>query len=31
RKDLLSCVVAHGVANVSLALFVRQTGWWGLW
>lgn len=31
RKDLLSCVTAHGVANVTLALFVRATGNWGLW
>ena len=31
RKDLLSCVVAHSVANVALALFVRATGHWGLW
>jgi membrane protease YdiL (CAAX protease family) len=31
RKDLLSCVTAHGVANITLALFVRATGNWGLW
>lgn len=31
RKDLLSCVTAHGVANIALALFVRATGNWGLW
>lgn len=31
RKDLLSCIVAHGVTNVTLALFLRQTGYWGLW
>jgi hypothetical protein len=31
RKDLLSCVVAHGVTNLTLALWVRQTGNWTLW
>ncbi len=31
RKDLLSCVTAHGVANITLALFVRATGNWGFW
>jgi membrane protease YdiL (CAAX protease family) len=31
RKDLLSCIAAHGVANVGLALYVRSTGAWGLW
>ena len=31
RKDLLSCVTAHGAANITLALFVRATGNWGLW
>jgi hypothetical protein len=31
RKDLLSCVVAHGVTNATLALWVRQTGQWTLW
>lgn len=31
RKDLLSCVVAHGVTNVTLALYVLATGSWGLW
>lgn len=31
RKDLLSCVTAHGVANITLALLVRATGNWGLW
>jgi hypothetical protein len=31
RKDLLSCVAAHGVANIALALFVRATGHWALW
>ena len=31
RKDLLSCVTAHSVANIALALFVRATGNWRLW
>jgi hypothetical protein len=31
RKDLLSCVVAHGVTNATLGLWVRQTGQWTLW
>ncbi len=31
RKDLLSCIVAHGAANVFLALYVLQTGKWYLW
>ncbi len=31
RKDLLSCVIAHGVTNFFLAFYVRSTGHWGLW
>ncbi len=31
RKDLLSCMVAHGVTNFSLALYVYYTGHWGFW
>lgn len=31
RGDLLSCVVAHGATNVTLAFWVRSTGLWGLW
>jgi membrane protease YdiL (CAAX protease family) len=31
RGDLLSCVVAHGTTNVTLALWVRHTGAWSLW
>ncbi len=31
RKDLLSCIVAHGVTNLVLALFVFSTGSWGFW
>ncbi len=31
RKDLLSCIVAHGTTNVALAFYVRETGSWGLW
>lgn len=31
RKDLLSCMVAHGVTNLALALYVYFTGHWGFW
>ena len=31
RRDLLSCVVAHGVTNAALAVFVRATGLWQFW
>jgi membrane protease YdiL (CAAX protease family) len=31
REDLLSCVTAHAVTNLSLALYVRGTGQWALW
>jgi len=31
RKDLLSCVVAHGVTNFTLALWVWWTGQWAVW
>jgi uncharacterized protein len=31
RKDLLSCIVAHGVTNMVLALYVYATGSWWLW
>jgi CAAX protease family protein len=31
RKDLLSCIVAHAVTNISLALFVVTTGRWNFW
>ncbi len=31
RKDLLSCIVAHGVTNITLALYVFSTGKWYLW
>ncbi len=31
RRDLLSCMAAHAVTNALLALWVRQTGEWGLW
>lgn len=31
RKDLLSCVVAHGVTNASLAWWVQRSGQWSLW
>jgi CAAX prenyl protease-like protein len=31
RKDLVSCVVAHGVTNVVLALYVATTARWALW
>jgi CAAX prenyl protease-like protein len=31
RKDLLSCMVAHGTTNFGLALYVYYTGHWQLW
>jgi membrane protease YdiL (CAAX protease family) len=31
RKDLLTCIVAHSVTNVTLALWVWQTGHWSIW
>jgi len=31
RKDLLSCMVAHGTTNLGLALYVFYTGHWELW
>ncbi len=31
RKDLLSCIVAHGVTNVALAGYVFITGHWQYW
>jgi CAAX protease family protein len=31
RKDLLTCVIAHGTTNVTLALWVRHTADWTLW
>lgn len=31
RKDLISCIVAHGVTNIGLALYVYCFGRWELW
>lgn len=31
RKDLLSCIIAHGTTNLSLAVYVYLTSNWGLW
>ncbi len=31
RGDLLSCIVAHGISNLTLALYVWVTGQWALW
>ncbi len=31
RKDLLSCIFAHAVTNLALAIYVRATGAWQLW
>ncbi len=31
RKDLLSCMVAHGITNLGLALYVLESGRWGFW
>jgi CAAX prenyl protease-like protein len=31
KKDLWSCVVAHGVSNLMLAIYVMATNSWWLW
>ena len=31
RKDLWSCIVAHGVSNLVLGVYVLATGAWWLW
>ncbi len=31
RKDLLSCIVAHAVTNITLACYVLLTGNWQFW
>lgn len=31
RKDLISCIIAHGTTNFMLAIYVRATGQWGIW
>lgn len=31
RKDLISCIVAHGTTNIGLALYVYYFGRWELW
>lgn len=31
RKDMLSCIVAHGTTNILLALYVFTTGNWQYW
>ncbi len=31
RRDLVSCIAAHAVTNVTLALWVRASGSWGYW
>ncbi len=31
RKDLLSCIIAHAVTNLTLAIYVYYSGNWGFW
>jgi len=31
RKDVISCIVAHAVTNIILAIYVFTTGKWNLW
>ena len=31
KKDLWSCIVAHGVSNLALGLYILATGAWWLW
>lgn len=30
-RDLLSCIIAHGITNLALAVFVLQSNRWYLW
>ena len=31
RKDLLTCITAHAVTNLTLAAYVAATGNWHYW
>jgi len=31
RKDMLSCIIAHGTTNFALAFYVKLSGQYGLW
>ena len=31
RKDMLSCIIAHGTTNFTLAFYVKHTEQYGLW
>jgi hypothetical protein len=31
RQDLWSCIVAHGVTNLTLGAYVVATGSWAIW
>ena len=31
RKDLLTCITAHSITNICLAVYVLKTGSWQLW
>lgn len=31
RKDVISCIVAHGTTNLALGIYVYRTQSWGLW
>ena len=31
RKDIISCIVAHGTTNLALGVYVYRTQSWGLW
>jgi len=31
RKDLLTCIIAHGTTNIALGFYARATAQWGLW
>jgi CAAX prenyl protease-like protein len=31
KKDLWSCIVAHAVSNLALAIYIMATGTWWLW
>ncbi|WP_232362607.1 CPBP family glutamic-type intramembrane protease [Desulfogranum mediterraneum] len=31
QRDLLACIIAHGITNISLAGYIAATGSWQLW
>lgn len=31
QKDILACILAHGITNITLAVYILVTGSWHLW